>query len=113
MITDIHVSRVNVSEQTRDHLERRLSFALNRFEDSIGSITVTLADVNGPRGGVDKQCRIRISLVGDRKPIIAESLQDSLRAAITVAADSASRLVARRVDRSRSIQRPTREILSA
>ncbi len=111
MISDIHVSRVNVSEQTRDYLDRRLNFALDRFKDSIGDISVTLADINGPRGGVDKKCRIRIILVGDRKPIIAESLQDSLRPAIDLAADSASRAVARRIDKLRSDRRATRELL--
>jgi len=110
MICDIHVSRADVSESTRRYLERRLDFALERFQDSINSINVTLSDINGPRGGVDQQCRLRITLRGDRTPVITKSVQDSLRAAIDVAADSSSRLVARRLDKLQSRRRVVAEL---
>jgi putative sigma-54 modulation protein len=38
--------------------ERRLQFATDRFQDHIREIGVVFRDVNGPRGGVDKQCRL-------------------------------------------------------
>jgi hypothetical protein len=37
-------------------------FALGRFELRIRHVTVDLADVNGPHGGVDKSCRIAVHL---------------------------------------------------
>ena len=41
------------------HVERRLRFALSRFGQKIRLAAVQLADLNGPRGGLDKQCRVR------------------------------------------------------
>lgn len=38
--------------------ERRLQFATDRFQGHIREVDVVLRDVNGPRGGVDKLCRI-------------------------------------------------------
>ena len=39
----------------KDHIERRLRFALGRFAARIHRLTVRLTDVNGPRGGLDKR----------------------------------------------------------
>lgn len=36
---------------------RRLEFALGRLGARVRSLTVRLADLNAPRGGVDKHCR--------------------------------------------------------
>jgi chromate reductase len=37
----------------RDHVARRLSFALRRCEHHVHGVTVRLADLNGPKRGVD------------------------------------------------------------
>jgi putative sigma-54 modulation protein len=44
------------------HVERRLRFALSRFSGRIRRVDVFLADENGPRGGIDKTCRIVVRL---------------------------------------------------
>ena len=44
------------------HVERRLRFALTRFSGRIGRVNVFLTDQNGPRGGIDKTCRIVVRL---------------------------------------------------
>lgn len=41
-----------------DHIERRLRFALARLGDRVERVIVILQDNNGPKGGVDKECRI-------------------------------------------------------
>jgi putative sigma-54 modulation protein len=53
------------------HIERRLRFALTRFSGRIGRVNVFLADQNGPRGGVDKTCRIVVRL-RDGGDVVAE-----------------------------------------
>ena len=47
-----------------DHIERRLRFALARFSDRIERVVVFLKDLNGPKGGIDKVCRILAKVRG-------------------------------------------------
>jgi len=46
------------------HIERRLRFALVRFSPRVERIVVFLQDRNGPKGGVDKVCRILAKVKG-------------------------------------------------
>lgn len=47
-----------------DHIDRRLRFALARFGDRVDRVIVFLQDNNGPKGGVDKVCRILAKVQG-------------------------------------------------
>ena len=47
-----------------NHIERRLRFALARFGDRVERVIVILRDNNGPKGGVDKECRILAKVQG-------------------------------------------------
>jgi ribosome-associated translation inhibitor RaiA len=49
---------IELTEELRAHVERRLQFALSRFSQRIDRVVVRLADANGPRGGDDKNCPI-------------------------------------------------------
>ena len=53
---------MTVGNLLRNQVEKRLQFALGRFEPRIRHVTVDLADITGPRGGVDKSCRIAVHL---------------------------------------------------
>lgn len=75
-----------------------LYFALGRFATKIEHVGVRLSDVNGPRGGVDKECRVRIRLHGLRVVLVTD-VDAELRAAVDRACERAGRAVARRVDR--------------
>ncbi len=48
---------------------RRLEFALARFDARVRSLTVRVADLNGPRGGLDKRCLVAIRLTSPRRLI--------------------------------------------
>ena len=43
-----------------DYVRRRLGFKLGKFATYIERATVRLDDVNGPKGGIDKTCRIKV-----------------------------------------------------
>ena len=51
-------------ENLPDHIERRLRFALARFGDRVEKVIVFLQDRNGPKGGIDKVCRILAKVQG-------------------------------------------------
>ena len=77
---------------------RRFAFALARFGTQVRSLTVRLRDVNGPRGGHDKHCRVSLQLSGSRRQIVVEDIDASPGAVIDRTAERAARAVARAVD---------------
>ena len=77
-----------------------LSSAASRLHWGPSRVTVNLDDVNGPRGGVDKQCRILVSLRRGT-PVKVEDMDVDLASAVGRAADRAGNAVARRVERRR------------
>lgn len=95
------------ADDLEEHVERAVRFAMGRFSNRISKITITLADQNGSRGGVDKVCRLQVSLMRagrDQKNtvLVIEEISPSIREAISIAADRASRTVARVLERQRA-----------
>ncbi len=63
MTIDIHLSQgVKDTRMLREHIDRRLGFALGRFGDKVKHVAIHLTDQNGPRGGVDIRCKIHAQL---------------------------------------------------
>jgi ribosome-associated translation inhibitor RaiA len=86
-----------------EHVRRRLMFAVGRFGDRVRSARVRLADVNGPKGGEDKRCRIELDMrPGGR--VFAESVEPDWQAAVDLAADRAGRSVSRAFERRRAFR---------
>jgi len=50
------------AKQLRLHARRRIQAALDRFAHVVQSVTVRLADRNGPQGGASKLCRIVVQM---------------------------------------------------
>lgn len=94
MNLDIRSRGFALTPPLREHAERRLGFALARFSPRLGSVTMRLEDVNGPKGGEDKRCRIEARLEG-HPALLAEATGDDLYRAIDTAADRLGRAVAR------------------
>src|SRR5690349_19560107 len=78
--------------------------ALGRLRDSVTAAVVRLRDVNGPRGGIDKACRIVVRLRG-RGTSVAEAVDRDLYAAIDAAAAKLGRSVRRHLRRRRTLRR--------
>lgn len=72
----------------------QLSTALGRFSEEVGSVDVFLADVNGPKGGIDKQVLVRVQIRG-RRQITLQTTNTNLYAAIRISAKRAKRAVRR------------------
>ncbi len=94
--------RVEVTPGLREYIDRRLYFALGRFGPAIDHVTIRVGDVNGPRGGVDKRCRIVVKLrASGSSPIAVDDNDEDLHAAVARASSRAGRTVARAVERKR------------
>jgi putative sigma-54 modulation protein len=90
----------NTADTLREYAARRLSFALRRFENGVRSVTVRIADTNGPKGGVDSRCFITLHRL-DGRQIIAEATTAWPFASITSAAERLNAAVRREIDRTR------------
>ena len=87
---------LELSGDVKDYVRRRVHFSLGRFAGKIRSLSIQLADVNGPRGGVDKRCDIRVD-VGLRQPVIVRERQASIHSAVAFALERAERAVQRQL----------------
>lgn len=96
----IHSSGFGMTNALRSYTEHRLATALGWARRHMRKLAVWLSDINGPRGGVDKRCKIQVQLDSGREVIIEEREAD-LYAAIDRAAERADRAIVRQVERTR------------
>ena len=74
---------------------RRFELALGRFHARIRSVVVRVTDLNGPRGGVDKRCRVTVQLGAPKRTLVIEDTDPDAAIAIDRVADRTVRTVAR------------------
>ncbi len=97
----IHVRNFGLAINSADHdrVRRRLARRLARFGASVERASVRIEDVNGPRGGLDKRCRIKIVLSGVPSVTVEEqhgALLDAIDGALRRASIAVQRAVGRR-----------------
>ena len=95
---------IEMTDAIRTYAQKRLRTALGRYPQAVASADVRLNDINGPRGGVDKQCLVEVRGPAF-SPIIVREDDADLYVAIDRAADRVDRAVARRLGRSRDVDR--------
>jgi ribosome-associated translation inhibitor RaiA len=83
-----------------DHIERRLRFALARFGSRVERVIVFLHDRNGPRGGIDKVCRV-LARVQGCGVMTAAVVDADWTAAVDRAINRVGHTVSRHLDRLR------------
>jgi putative sigma-54 modulation protein len=85
---------LNLSPEVRDRTHRRLYVALGRLATTVRALDVTIVDINGPKGGADKQCRIQVRRPSLRGISIEHEGTDVL-ASVSLAAERTGRAIAR------------------
>jgi ribosome-associated translation inhibitor RaiA len=85
----------------------KINAAFSKFGDDVISVELTAEDVNGPRGGVDKECRllVRLRKMDDAMATVRE---ESFTKAISRAINRAQRSVTRKIQR-RSLRNSDRK----
>jgi len=99
---NIRADRVTLDDDDRVYIRRRLGEMLGKYAGSIERVTVRLRDVNGPRGGVDLLCRIKVVL-SDLPSVVVEQQATTFRPAFTKALSGIERTVRRTVQRRRMV----------
>jgi len=110
---DFVVRSANVAdpETLRTYAQRRLAFALRRFEPRSHRVMVRLGDINGPRRGVDSRCSITLEL-RDGRQINVEAVTAWPFASITLAAKRLNEVLRRELEKAQgSVRRRRRTSL--
>lgn len=84
--------------------QQQLETALGRFGHRIRHLRLRLADANGPRGGLDQECLVEVTLRPRGSAVV--SVRDiEPEAAISRAADRVARRVRDALERKRDLRR--------
>lgn len=81
-----------LDEVHREYLRRKLQRMVEKFGSAIERTSVRLEDVNGPRGGIDKRCQVKIVLRG-LPSVYVDERDSSVQAAMDRALAKANRAV--------------------
>lgn len=100
MIIDVRSKNLDLTPAERAHAEHSLSTALDRFGSRIAQVRVSVADVNGPKGGIDKICRVQVHGRSGWEVLVTQE-DAEVFAVIDRAGERASQAVARLLDRAR------------
>lgn len=112
MRLEIRRRGVEVTEELRDHLNGRLRLALGRFDPHIDLVRVYLRDVNGPRGGPGKKCRVVVGLRRGGR-VVVTGADTEVPTAITSTTRRAEVAVSRHLKRRLARRRPSRRLSAA
>ena len=82
------------------YVARKLGMKLGKFASSIERVSVRVTDVNGPRGGVDQRCRVKVVFSG-LPSVVVERRHASMDGAIDTALRATEETVRRVVGRRR------------
>jgi len=109
MKINIRSNGILITEELRQHIERTLAFSVDAFQEHLDSISLFLADLNGPRGGMDKLCQVTARFKNGKRARIHQTGTD-LEAAIKNAADRLKHRISRTLSRAK---RPIRVLSMA
>lgn len=97
----VRVFALALEEADRRYIRERLGMQLGKFARSIERISVRVGDVNGPRAGVDRRCRIKVVL-SQLPSVTCEAHASRWRDAFNGAIEDAERAVRRALQRRRT-----------
>ena len=76
----IRTSGLSTDTDLRDRIRLRLGWRLGKFAPRIERLTVRFEDVNGPRGGRDVSCKIKVVISGLPSVVVSEVAGNALEA---------------------------------
>ena len=94
MQIQVHTSGFDLTPALAAWTHAKVTRSLQRLGDDVSTVDVYLKDLNGPKGGADKEAALRIKTRG-AAPIFVDARKTNLYAAIEVAASGAKRCLSR------------------
>ncbi|MBA6336055.1 MULTISPECIES: hypothetical protein [unclassified Colwellia] len=94
-ITDL---KIELSSENLSHIRDKARHMFNKFYDRVQVIKVTIDDINGPKGGKDKHCRVVIYSKGMPDIVVTDN-QSSVMSAVNIALSRARASFLKKVKR--------------
>ena len=104
MKIEVRFRGLESSDALREHVSRRIHLHLSRFGNEVTAVLVRIADVNGPKGGIDKRCQVTVRGPRFGSATLDEASGDAY-SAVDTAVERIGRSVGRGLDRARSDRR--------
>lgn len=106
---NVRTDGVPISESLRDEARARMGAKLGKYAERIERLTVRFEDENGPRGGVDTLCRVKVVLSG-LDSVVFEARAREAGEAMRLAAAGVERAVKRTLGRIGGGRRSTTRV---
>jgi ribosome-associated translation inhibitor RaiA len=101
MLILVHGNGFALESALREEVQEKIESSFARFSSQIGKVNAYLADLNGPKKGIDKSIRLVIDI--EREPVVViEEKGEDWSALLESVADRATQNMARQIKRSRS-----------
>ena len=98
IIRGVHLT---LNDDLKAYVEKRLARVIERFaDDEAAELEVMLKDINGPKGGVDKECSVTLRMPGSAGIHITETTEDIYQS-IDLAEDRLVKAARREIDKKR------------
>lgn len=104
MHVEIRRQGLELSEWHKLFLTEKMRGALKHFRNRVHRVVTFMSDVNGPKGGVNKRCRVLVHLKS-QGVVVVQHTGESILAAIGGAFDRLGQAIHRRVLRKRTEHR--------
>ena len=95
---------ITIGNHARTFVRKRVKSALMRFDHAIKRVDVYLKDINGPKGGADKQVTVVVWMISGPR-VAGETTDENMHAAVVGAVDKAKRGVRRAIGKAQEAEK--------
>ena len=94
---------LDLTESLRDYANRHLVDPLAKYiEDDASEIEIALVDTNGPKGGLDQECRVTVRMPGFSGMHVTET-SETIFQSIDAARDTLERVIKKTIEKRRDV----------
>lgn len=94
---------LNLTDALKAYVDEHLVSHIERYvDDEASEIDISLVDINGPKGGVDKECRVTVRLPNLPSVHVTET-SETLFQAIDASRDRLEKTIKRTLEKRREV----------